>query len=169
VGNRQKLSKEEARMFKPLAMMLVGTAGLAWLAVGAAAEDKGDKADAQSKEVVEQFMKALKAETTEAALKVADVPFFWDGKEVIKEREELKKAFAQVFAEKDLTQIEYTIKEVSTLEKMREKLSEKERELLKDVLEKDDRVVFVELKSDAFLAVMVRIREGKAKVAGFRD
>lgn len=153
-------------MFTRLAMVLVGTAALAW--VGTVAQEKADKADTLAKEATVQFAEAMKAENIEAVMKIVDIPFFWDGVKNIKDREELKEAFAEVFAEKDLTQLEYTIKEIHTVAKVLENFSEKERKLLREVVDKDDRIVLVWTKRDG-IAVVVRIRQGKAKVVGFRD
>lgn len=91
-----------------------------------------------------------------------------DGVKNIKDREELKEGLAKVFAEKDLTQLEYTIRETHPFAKGLEKFREKDRELLKEILDKDDRIVLVVLKRDG-ITVVIRIQEGKAKVAGFRD
>jgi hypothetical protein len=129
---------------------------------------KADMADTQAREVVEQFMKAMKAENVDAVMKTVDVPFFWDGVMNIKDQGDLKRHFAEVFEDKDLSQLKYTIKEVHTFAAMREKMDKKELVLLKDVLDNKDRVVVVSLPRDG-IAVMVRLRDGKAKVVGFRD
>lgn len=156
-------------MFKTLSSLLFfGVTGLSWLASGAAAQEKVDKTDALVREATEQFMKAMKAEDLERVMKAVHVPFFWDGVKNIKDREDLKKHFADVFADKDLTQLEYKIKEVHTFAKARDTLREKDRELLKEILNDTDRIVHVVLQRDG-VAVMVRIREGKAQVVGFRD
>ncbi len=147
----------------------LAVSGLALARGSAAAKEERDKADIQAKEVAAQFMKAMKAEDSQAVMKVVEVPFFWDGKKNIKDRQEMERNFARVFEEKDLTQIEYTIKAVHTFGKLPENLlNEKDKGLLKEVLDKDDRIVLVALKRDG-LAIMVRFREGKAKVVGFRD
>ena len=86
----------------------------------------------------------------------------------IKDRDELKQGFAKIFAEKDLTQLEYTIKEVNNFAKGQEQFNKKDRKLLNEILDKDDRIVHVKVKREG-IAIAVRIRDGKAKVAGFRD
>jgi hypothetical protein len=159
---------KEKHMFKMLSSLVMIGAGLAWLAAGVAAQEKADKADTQAKEAAEQFMKAMTAEDVERVIKAVELPFFWDGVQIVKDRDDLKKRFAKVFEEKDLIGIEYNIKEVHTLAKYQEKLSAKDRDLLTEVLGNADRVVVVAVKREG-IAVMVRIREGKAKVAGFRD
>lgn len=100
-------------------------------------------------------------------MKIVEVPFFWDGVKNIKDREELKEGFAKVFAEKDLTQLEYTIKEIHAFAKGVEKFREKDQKLLKEIMSRDDRIVLVALKRDG-VAVVVRIREGNglSRLAG---
>ena len=44
-------------------------------------------------------MKAMKAEDAKAVMDVVDVPFFWDGVEIINDREALRRGFEVVFAD----------------------------------------------------------------------
>lgn len=159
-------------MFQQRLSILIVTAATAWLAAGASGQDKADKADTLAREIVDRFMKAMKAEDVKAVLQVVDVPFFLEGQKNIADRDELRKVFADIFADKDLTTFTFQIKDIYSFEKIREKLLEKDRGLLKDVLDKNDRIVHVEVtakeRKDGF-ALMVRIREGKAMVVGFRD
>jgi hypothetical protein len=134
----------------------------------AIAQEKEDPADAQAKEAAKQFMQAMQKEDADAMLKVVGVPFFWDGVKNIADREELKGSFAQVFAEKDLTKLEFSIKEVRTVDKAGGLLNEKQRELLAKVVEKTDRIVLVAVEDEG-MAVMVRRRKDKSEVVGFRD
>lgn len=140
---------------------------LALLLLLAQAQDKGD---VQAREAVEKFMKAIKAEDLDALMKVCDVPFFQDGQKIIKDRDELKKEFAKVFQDKDLTQLSFEIKEVHLFDKIGAKLNEKDRELLKEVIGKEDRVVLVDVKvgdRGDKAAIMVRAKDGL--VVGLRD
>lgn len=163
------IQKGKPMLKKSSPFLLAAAAALMWFAAGASAADKADKADTQAKKTAERFLKAMKAEDVQGILKVVEVPFFLDGKKVIKNREVLKNSFASIFAKKDLTQIEYEIKEVQTCATFQEKMSEKERKMLNEVLNKNDRIVIITVKPRQRLAVMVRIRDGKPFVAGIRD
>jgi hypothetical protein len=142
---------------------------LAALAAARPCRADSDKADALAREAVEQFTKAVKAEDVDAVMKLVDVPFFFDGKRVIKDRDELRKEFTDAFDEKDLTQISVEIKEIHAFEAIEEKLKENDREMLKEVLAKGDRVVVLEVDSKEKVGLAVRIRDGQAKIVGLRD
>jgi ABC-type glycerol-3-phosphate transport system substrate-binding protein len=148
--------------------MFVFVMGWALPALHATGQEKEDPADAQAKEAAKQFMQAMQKEDAEGMMKVVGVPFFWDGVKSIADREELKDSFAQVFAEKDLTKLEFSIKEVRTVDKAGGLLNEKQRELLAKVVEKTDRIVLVAIEDEG-MAVMVRRRKDKSEVVGFRD
>jgi len=147
---------------------LVAACLLAWPA-GALAQEKNEKL---ARQAAEEFLKAVKAEDLDATMKAVDVPFFMDGQRNIKDRDELRKEFASIYDKKDLTQIAFEVKEVHAFEKFQDKFSEKDRELLKEVAGKGDFIVHVEIatpgKKEA-VALVVRLRDGKAKVAGLRD
>ena len=164
-------------MYKQMTMLLVGMAGLAWLSVGTAAQEKAGNADALAKEATEPFLKAMKAENIEALMKAVDLPFSWDGHPTLVDNpDELKERFAKLFAEKDLTRGEHTILEVHTFEKRLGEVSQRlgfldqARSSWREILARDDRVVLVMTRQDGtseLIVVAVRIREGKARVAGF--
>jgi hypothetical protein len=78
-----------------------------------------EKADTVSRLVLKQFMNALKAQDLEEVMKTVDVP--WVHKDgVIKERQELKKYFKQLFAARDFSQMTYEIKEFSIIARRQE-------------------------------------------------
>lgn len=133
---------------------------------------ESDKLDAQAKEAALEFLKALKAEDVEAVMKVVDTPFFWDGKENVTDREELKRKWVAVFDDKSLMETEYEVQEASAVGDSHFDLAAKHRELLNEILGKSDRIVVASLtigSRKSGIAVMVRFREGKSGVAGFRD
>lgn len=149
--------------------LLAAAVTLCWVGAGSRA-DEAEKANAQAREVVEKLAKAVKAKDIDAVMKIVDVPFFWDGKKTIKDRDDLRKEIVGVFAEKDFSEVTLEVKEVFTVEVVQGKLKEKERELLKDVVTKDDRVVLLGTNMDKDkVAVFVRLRDGKARVVGIRD
>jgi len=132
-----------------------------------------DKTEAQVKEVVGQFTKAVKGKDIVNLMRVQEVPFFFDGKRNITELDELRKLWTGVLEKKDLAQAEFQIEEIQVFEKAQERFSEKERELLKDVMKKDDRVVRLSVlqkgKTTEGLRLLVRLKDGKAKIVGLRD
>ncbi len=130
-----------------------------------------DKPDDLAKEVVGQFMKALRGNNLEAVLEAADVPWFHDGKKIIKDREELKKEFKELLDKKDLKALKFEIKRVIAYKEVRDQTNEEERMLLDEVLDrsKEDRVLLVEIDGKERVALMVRIREGRAVLVGLRD
>lgn len=135
-------------------------------------DDKPDKRDLLAKEATERFVKALIVEDAGAVMKTADVPFFWDGREIIQERGKLQTEFERVFARKDLTQLKYELKECHAFDRLpKNAFNEKDLKILSEILEKTDRVVLVMWKAPARdgMAIAVRLRDGKATVAGFRD
>lgn len=133
---------------------------------------ESDKLDAQAKAIALEFLKALKAEDVGAVMKLVETPFFWDGKENVADREELKRQWVAAFDLKKLMEIEYEVKETVALADLEVGLGSKGRELLNQVLDKTDRIVIMSLtvgsRKDG-IAVMVRLREGQANVAGFSD
>lgn len=133
---------------------------------------ESDKFDAQASAAALEFLKALTMEDVEVVMKLVQTPFFWDGKENVADREELKRKWVDAFGKKQLTEIEYEAKETTTLADSEVDLGPKGRELLNQILDKTDRIVVVSLtigsRKDG-MAVMVRLREGQASVAGFSD
>ncbi len=130
-----------------------------------------DKPDDLAKEVVGQFMKALRGNNLEAVLEAADVPWFHDGKKIIKDRDELKKEFKELLDKKDLKALKFEIKRVVPYKDVRDQTNEEEQKLLDEVLDrsKDDRVLLVEIDGKERVALMVRVREGRAVLVGLRD
>jgi hypothetical protein len=146
-------------------------AALPWLAGNAAAQEKGkpDKRDLQAREAAERFMEAVWRRDLEAAMKGVDVPFFWDGVENVQGREELKKRLERV-VKKDRGKVGYKFQAAYSFGEFAKKMTGKGRKLLGAILQDTDRVVvFTFSDRDDRIGVMVRIREGKARVVGFRD
>lgn len=142
------------------------------IAVPLVALAAADKVDDQVKKVVDQFAAAVKAEDVDAVMKVVDVPWFDDGKRIIRERDELKKHFQEIFKEKDLTTFTYEIDEVNRFGDIQGEVSEQDRELLKGVVDKDDRVVSLTIKQGDKkhkVHLGVRLRKGEAKIVGLKD
>jgi hypothetical protein len=122
-------------------------------------------ADKQAKEIYGQLFKAIKAKDLDGVMKLVDVPWFGLGKGVVKDEKEVKKRFKEFLDNlKDTSELKVDIKEVMSYAQFREKYKDK-KDLLKLLdemkLTKEDRVI---VASQA--AVVVRIRDGKAKVVG---
>lgn len=128
-----------------------------------------DRTDKQAKEAAEQFVRALKAEDAKEAAKLSDLPYFWDGEGVIRDRGELEAAFARVFEGKDLTRCEFQVKGVHPAAMLPVLVPNRLREVARKVSKEIDGIVVVEVKRSDRLLVLIRIRFGKTKVVGFFD
>jgi hypothetical protein len=140
------------------------------------AQVRADDADRLAKKAVEEILKAYKASDIEAIMEAVDVPWFHDGKEVLKEREQLKREFhKELGREKDRAALQHRITDCVAYKTVRDKLREEERKLADEVVTGDDRVLVVRIgkvvtgdQGDK-VAFLVRIRDGKAKVVGLKD
>lgn len=145
---------------------------LVLLAIVVTSLPAADKAEDQAKKVVGEFVTAVRGKDIDGLMKVVDVPWFHDGKKVIRERDELKKEFQEIFKKKDFATATYEVKEINRFGDVQGELNEQQRELLKGVMEKDDLVVTITLalgekKDDVHLGV--RFRKGEAKIVGLKD
>ena len=137
---------------------------LASMAGAASADDASD--DKLAKEIHGQLYKAIKAKELDGVMKLVDVPWFGLGKEIVKDEKELKKRFKELLDSiKDTSELKSEVKEVLSYSKARDKFK-KQKNLFKLIeelkLTENDRVIIQ--ASNA--AVLVRIRDGKAKVVG---
>jgi hypothetical protein len=141
----------------------------------AATVAQADKDDARAREAVEQFIKAALARDLDGVMKHVDVPWCQDARRIVKDKEELRKAFLKSFQRPgQLMEAKLHIREVGTLEQLREKKKgPPARDVsLGEVLGKEHRVVFVELEHDGRLQpvwIGVRLEKGEAKVVGTVD
>jgi hypothetical protein len=135
----------------------------------------GKKDDAVAREVVARLMKAALARDVEAVMKVVDVPWCHDGREIIKDRDRLRDTFRDGFARaRKLKMPQAHIRQVGTLESFRraKKGLPGRKVSLDDVLGKDHRVVFVEIEHDGRFQptwVGVWLEQGRGKVVGILD
>ncbi len=143
-------------------------AATAWLSWGIVAQEKGktDKRDLQAKQAAEQFMNAItKPEDIESVMKAVDVPFFFDGRE-IENRDQLKTILQSIIDE--ASGIQHNVRAVSNFGSLPEMVfSDHDHKVLEKILEKQDRIVFFQVQRRV-IAIAVRIKENKAKVAGIR-
>jgi hypothetical protein len=144
--------------------------GTSFLVVGAREKkDEADERDRQALMAADRFMKAVWKRDLEEVMKTVDLPFFWDGVENIKDRENLKSKLQRLVG-RDRSKIEYKVRAVYPFAEWAEKASlrTKDHELLKEVLDKTDRIVVFGLTKDG-IEIAVRVRGNEAKVVGFRD
>jgi hypothetical protein len=135
-----------------------------------------DSTDKLAKDAVEQILKAYKASDINAIMEAVEVPWFHNGKEVIKDREQLKREFhKELSREKDRAALQHKITDCVSYKTVRDKLRDEERKLADEVVKEDDRVLLVRIGKDVAkdqgdkVAFLVRIRDGKAKVVGLKD
>jgi tyrosyl-tRNA synthetase len=155
----------------------VATAGAIFLFVTLTEAGRADDAvDKLAKEAVEQILKAYKASDINAIMATVDTPWFHSGKEVIKDREQLKREFhKELSREKDRAGLQHKITDCMAYKTVRDKLKGEEQKLADEVLTEEDRVLLVRIGKDVTgdqgdkVAFLVRIRDGKAKVVGLKD
>lgn len=133
---------------------------------------KVDKLDVLARATEGQFIRAIALGNIVDTMQVVDVPYLWDGVEIVKDRVALQKKFQEAFARTRLgEQVEFGTTNTWTFGNLpKGVLNEKEQKLLSEILENTDRLVGVYKKPPSREGVVaVRIREGKAKVVGYRD
>ncbi len=163
-----------------MAAALMGFAGLR-------AGEKKDQTAEEAAKVAQLFENALWAKDLDAVLKVVDVPWYDNllddnmrkGR-VIRDREQLKKAFAKGFEHIEApVKVNLEVKDNFTyaqvLEKFGDQLDRDERKRWDEVLRKKDRVLNVlwstggRSPARGRIVIMVAFRKGQAKVVGMRD
>jgi hypothetical protein len=133
-----------------------------------------ENAEDLARSAVDRFMKAFKAKDLPSLMDTVDVPWFHQSEKIIRDRAELEKAYRQLFEKsKDVSKLNYAIKVVSRYQEVRGKTSEEEQKLLDGVILADDRVVLIEIDQPArkkeTVVLLVRIREGKARIVGLKN
>ena len=140
--------------------------------VGSSLSLAADKPEDQAKEVVGQFVKAVKAKDVDAVMKVAGVPWFADGKEVIKSEDELKTYVkSKLDGLKDPDRVPSEVIRVERWDKFprREKLGADDAKKVDEVVGKDGLVVILGRDGKDAGAILVRVEGGKVKVVGVEN
>lgn len=155
----------------PLAALLVALA-----APLASAQDKGkDKDEDKAREVAAAYAKALKAKDLDAVMKVVDVPFVMIDREkprTLEKADELKADLkAKLDAVKDTGSFPTEVSEVLGHVALRKEAKTKDDEAFAMMVEKfigDTGYVVRIGKADAAKKtyVLIRVKDGKAKVVG---
>jgi hypothetical protein len=149
--------------------MLIGCLVLLLLATLLNADERDD----QARKAVADFLRALKAKDLEGILKLVDVPWFHDGQRVVRSRDELKTIFQKLLDKQSFADVVQTIKRIQPYANVSAQLEPSERALLDEVLEKDDRIVLLNVtkegKQQESVVLLVRTREGKTAIVGIRE
>ena len=146
---------------------------VALLVALAAPVSAADKDEEKAKEATLAFLKAVKAKDLDAVLKTVDVPFILDGKaEPITKSEELKDALKpfleKVKPEKVPTELGALLDGPAFRKKFEGKEKEREKQLtdVEKVLGKTGYVVMLVKDGQERGGILVRIKDGRAKVVG---
>jgi hypothetical protein len=156
-------------------MRLLATAIM--LAIGGSILSAADKDEDKAKEAALAFLKAVKAKDLDAAMKTADVPFLTedkDGAKVIDKVDDLKGDLKEKFGKiKDAERIPSELGKVvdvtgvrKLFESRTEPVDKKALEQIEKVLGKSGYAVFLIQDGKERGALLVRIKDGKAKVVG---
>src|SRR5215475_2208702 len=108
-------------MFNPQRLAIAVVASLILIAPAIA----GDKIDMLAKETAESFCKALTSKDVDGMMKLCDVPWSRAGKQVIKDRDELKKEFQKAVNRDGVAGFKFEFGKVGTLEKLEEEAGKK--------------------------------------------
>jgi hypothetical protein len=133
-----------------------------------------DKADAIARDLAEGLAKAIFARDVEAIMKLVDVPWCHDAREIINDREKVRGLFREAFAKSpDYSKAKAHVRKIGTLAAFRAaKKDPPSRQVsLGEVLGKDDRVVFMEIEHEGRFEPLwlgVRVKDG-GKIVGFVD
>ena len=152
--------------------LLVGTA----LTSQASAQDEPDGAELKGfmagSQAVDAFIKALRNHDLDGLMKTVDVPFFKDGKEIVRTDEELRNFFQPPLEEKGFSELKADIMEVQQFKDVRDKATGDAGELLKKVAQDDDLMFRLTVnwgsKTEGMM-LLVRVKEGGPKIIGLRD
>ncbi len=153
-------------MVKKLSLMFLAASVLQFPAL-LPAQEKADKRDLLAKDTAEQFLAAVWKQDIETAMRTVDVPFFFNGRETIKDRGRLKTGLESMFSP-PLPQVEQKVRAIYSFGSLPSHFfSNKDHELLAKLLEKTDRIVLLQLPR-RLIAIAVRFQDTKAKVVGIR-
>jgi hypothetical protein len=147
--------------------LLVAALVVAFTAPLAFADANEDRAKA----VALDFLKAMKAKDLDAVTKLTDTPFVYrdnDNLALLKDDTTLKKWLKERLAEiKDTDEIPTKLSGVFPFADVKEKVrNEQQRKTIEEVLGKDGFVAVV-MADGKNIPILVRVKDGKAKIVGF--
>jgi molybdopterin converting factor small subunit len=129
-----------------------------------------ESADDLAKKTAGEFLDAFKSNKIEAAMKIAGTPFYLKNRDLIKDKAELEKHFAEEFKKNagKVNDLSHSVKEIHSFESIKDQINE-DKEKINEVLKDGDRVVLLEVKigeKEMKVAIAVALRQGKASVVG---
>jgi hypothetical protein len=137
---------------------------------GAAVDKDKEKDEDKAKEAATAFLKALKAKDVDAALKVSATPFgYRDGEKsvVLDDEAALKKWLKErIDAIKDADAQATEIKGLQSFAALKEKIADADKlKTIEDVIGKDG-FVAVYRADEKMIPILIRMKDGKAKIVG---
>ena len=138
-------------------------------AFAAAPASAADKNEDKAKEAAVAFLKAVKAKDADAVMKASAAPFAHrEGGEigVVKDEAELKKWIKGKLDEiKDADKVPTEVEKVVPFAELKAKLEADDQKKVEEVVGKDGFVAMIEVDGK-MVVILVRIKDGKAKVVG---
>ena len=166
-------TRRVTQMSSRTGLTLGAVAAVAVMAAALPADEKPDKADGRSRQAVELYLKAFKAEDIDGVMKHSGVPFVMYDRGRIEREQDLRAEFARLFDRSDMGELEFEVKAVGTLEEVKDELGEVKHEgKLKAVVGDGDRVVLVDAdfgKRKETMSFAVSARDVKFRVIAMFD
>lgn len=131
-----------------------------------------DKAEAKAKDAAVALLKAIKAKDLDAIMKLSGAPFAYRGEDkkpkVLKETADVKAWVKERLDElKDADKVPTELDKITPFSELRDKIKDEEdRKTLDGVIGKDGFIAFVKTPDDKTVAILVAIKDGKAKIVG---
>jgi hypothetical protein len=131
-----------------------------------------DKDEDKAKEAAVAFLKAVKAKDADAVLKTAELPFLTmvDGSPMVFEKAADLKADlkAKLDTIKDADKVPTEIERIAPFADLKDKIKDEDRrKAVEKVMGDGGFVAFVKTADDKTVVILVRLKDGKAKVVGF--
>lgn len=153
------------------ALVVLAVACACLPAAGQADKKKEVQVDNRTKKVVAPFLGGLRTKDVEVMLKVADVPWYHNGKKVIRNRDDLKKELQEV-VKRDFNMAGFYYKALNRFADVMGELTDEQRALAKGVVDPEDTVVTIQVylpKNVEQIIHLVLRRNGELKVIGVID
>ena len=131
-----------------------------------------DKDDEKAKEAAVAFLKAVKSKDADAVLKTAELPFLTmnDGAPKVWEKaDELKADLkAKLDTINDAAQVPTVVEKVVPFAELKDRIREEDRrKAVEKVMGDGGYLAFVKTPDEKLVVILVRLKDGKAKVVGF--
>ena len=154
-------------------MTLFSSTALAFFLITTAPSFAADPNDELARQAVQRFMAAVRNEDLDDLDKAIAVPWFHNGKGLLRQRSDVRKEFEQVFLKRDFTTVNYQISLLVRYESVRDRLSDEYRKLLDQAIQANDRVAMLKVTQAGMpkesVVLFIRLRNGKARVVGLQE